>query len=94
MTEYPSPIINIFPKMNLLMLIHFHIEHKSTGTPREFAHRLKLSERSMYRVLEELRDIGINIQYSRVRCSYIYTDENKINNLFKINHPKNMMQTN
>ncbi len=65
-------------QINQLEQIHFHIEHKSTGSPRYFANRLKLSVRSLYRILEELRDLDVHIQYNKTRGSYEYTGEHNI----------------
>jgi len=70
--------MNLFSQINLLQQIHFHIEHKSTGTPKVFAGRLQLSERSLYRILEELKDSGVHIVYNRIRCSYEYQSEYRI----------------
>lgn len=64
--------MRLFSQINLLMQIHFHIEHKRTGTPKAFACRLHLSERSLYRILEELKDMDVNIIYNSIRCSYEY----------------------
>jgi predicted DNA-binding transcriptional regulator YafY len=70
--------MNLFSQINLLEQIHFHIEHKSTGTPEVFAGKLQLSERSLYRILEELKDRGVHIVYNRRRCSYEYRGEYRI----------------
>ncbi len=62
----------------LLDRIHFHIEHKSTGSPKEFAVKLNISERQLYRLLEELRDSGIEIIYESRCNSYVYKVKVKI----------------
>ena len=52
------------------------ITAKSTGTPRQMAQRLGLSERAWYYLLDQLRnDYGFPILYDRFRCSYYYTDD-------------------
>ena len=63
----------------LLERIHFHIEHKSTGPAGAFAHRLGISERTLYRILAEMRDMGAIIEYNIDRESFIYGNEVKIN---------------
>lgn len=64
--------MNLIPQMNQLQQIHFHIEHKSTGTPKAFADRLQVSVRSLHRILEDLKDRGVCIVYNRSRGSYEY----------------------
>ena len=69
--------------MALLKQIHFHIEHKSTGSPKDFAGRLGLSERTMYRILAELKDQEVSIVYNNSRGAYMYENENTILKLLK-----------
>jgi biotin operon repressor len=44
---------------------------KSTGTPLELANRLDISDRSVKRLIKEIRDEGIAIRYCHVRRSYV-----------------------
>jgi len=47
---------------------------KSTGAPAELAIRFEISERSVKRIVQEIRDDGTDIRYSQLRRSYV-TDE-------------------
>lgn len=47
---------------------------KSTGAPAELAIRFEISERSVKRIVQEIRDEGTDIRYSQSRRSYV-TDE-------------------
>jgi len=47
---------------------------KSTGRPTEMAITLEISERSVKRIIKEIRDEGTDIRYSNTRRSYV-TDE-------------------
>ena len=47
---------------------------KSTGAPGELALRFEISERSVKRIVKEIRDGGTNIRYNQIRGSYV-TDE-------------------
>ena len=76
--------MNLHAHVNQLKRIHFHIEHKSSGSPAVFAARLGLSKRSLHRILEALRDQDVHILYSRSRGYYLYADGNTIANLLKI----------
>ena len=48
---------------------------KSTGAPAELAIKLEISERSVKRIVREIRDEGTDIRYCQTRRSYV-TDEN------------------
>ncbi len=76
--------MSLIDHIYLLQSVHHHIEHKSTGTPKDFASRLGISERKLYRVLDELRDVGAEITFSAERSSYIYCNEVKINIYLRI----------
>ncbi|HYV91430.1 MAG TPA: HTH domain-containing protein [Chitinophagales bacterium] len=45
-------------------------EHRRTGTPRQLAEKLEVSERTAERMVEHLRDSGVPITYNRYRSSY------------------------
>ncbi len=47
---------------------------KSTGPPAELALRFEVSERSIKRLVKEIREEGTDIRYSSLRGSYV-TDE-------------------
>lgn len=48
------------------------IKSANTGSPREFAGELGISESHLHRYIEELNEMGIPIQYSRTRRTYYY----------------------
>lgn len=48
---------------------------KSTGAPVDLAEKLGISERSVKRIVKELRDGGIGIRYSQTRMSYVTEEE-------------------
>lgn len=58
-------------KLRLLKLANL----KSTGAPGELALRFDISERSIKRIVREIRDEGINLRYSTVRRSYVTEEE-------------------
>jgi len=70
--------------IHLLDRIHHHIEHKSTGSAGEFASRLDISESTLYRILEELKDHGVEMKFDRQRHTYVYTGSVKIDSLLKL----------
>jgi CTP-dependent riboflavin kinase len=70
----------------LLDRIHYQIEHKSTGPSREFAQRLGISERKLFRILAEMRDMGAVIKYNTDRATFFYMNEVRIDIQIRIDH--------
>ena len=44
---------------------------KGTGAPADLAIRFEISERSVKRIVKELRDEGNDIRYCQIRMSYV-----------------------
>ncbi len=58
--------------------LHELIEKECTGSPSELADKLTISERSVYLLLEQLRDFDAQVAYSRGRKTYYYREEFKL----------------
>jgi hypothetical protein len=58
--------------LKLFEKIDFYISIKSTGKPNDFARKLKISERSLYKYLNDMKELGAPIEYSKLRNSYLY----------------------
>ena len=54
------------------------IRRKATGTPEEFAGRLKISPSQLYADLKEMRQMGAPILYCHNRKSYYYENDCKL----------------
>lgn len=54
-------------KLNTLKYL---VERKQSGTPQQLAERLSLSERTLLRMVQQLRDGGYPVVYNRCRCAY------------------------
>ena len=61
-------------QLERLRKAHKLIQYENTGAPREFASKLHISERELYRILEYLKEVDAMIAYSRNAESYYYTD--------------------
>ncbi|MGX5689551.1 hypothetical protein [Arcticibacter tournemirensis] len=61
--------------LNRLERLDYLIRSKSTGALDELARRLEISERTLYEILSEMRDLGACIKYSRSRRTYYYYKE-------------------
>lgn len=44
---------------------------KSTGAPADLAMRFEISERSVKRIVREIREAGTELRYSKTRGSYV-----------------------
>ena len=51
------------------------ISQKRTGTPEEVAERLHISRSALYLIIEELKSRGIDVKYSRSRCTFYYNND-------------------
>ena len=50
--------------------IKYLAEHKRTGTPEKLAEKINVSERTILRMVHQLKDAGCSIQFNRNRCTY------------------------
>jgi hypothetical protein len=48
---------------------------KSTGAPADLALRFEISERSVKRIVKEIRDEGIELRYCQFRRSYVTEED-------------------
>jgi predicted DNA-binding transcriptional regulator YafY len=60
-------------QLERLRKAHKLIQNGNTGTPKEFANKLYISEREIYRILEYLKEVDAIICFSRNANSYYYT---------------------
>jgi Mn-dependent DtxR family transcriptional regulator len=54
------------------------IRRKQTGPPKRLAHKLGMSERSVYRLIARMREMELPIYYCRQTESYTYEQAVKI----------------
>ena len=58
-----------------LQYLHNLIQMECTGSPTQIARRLRISERTVYYLIEQLRDYEAQIGYDRGRKTYYYKDD-------------------
>ncbi|MBY5959209.1 hypothetical protein KUV50_13735 [Membranicola marinus] len=83
--------MNLIDQIHRLQRIHQLIRRKATGPPHDFSSRLGISNRQLYRLLDELKSYGLPIEYCRTRQSYYYSREVEFEISFEIrdnNHRK------
>lgn len=51
------------------------IRLKATGTPKRLAEKLEISERSVHRIIDTMKNMGAPIYYCLTRQSYCYEDD-------------------
>jgi len=68
-------IMNKFQKETLKMRLLKLASLKSTGAPAELALRFEISERSVKRIVKELREEGTDLRYSQSRRSYVTEED-------------------
>ncbi len=73
---------NLFEKLRQLERLDQLIRMKATGNPASLARRFNISERKVYRLISELKDMGFPIKYCKERQSYYY--EGKVSLSFQL----------
>jgi predicted DNA-binding transcriptional regulator YafY len=64
----------LFKQIELLQRIHKLIDLSHTGSPKQFAKRLGISESRLYRIIDEMKDLNVPIDYSRQNETYFYLE--------------------
>lgn len=67
--------------------LDFLIRTRSTGCAYQLAGKLKVSERTIFYYLRELRELGVPIFWSETLKSYIYRDPGRILFGFRSDYP-------
>ena len=65
----------LLQQIELIERIDQLIRLKATGTPNNFARRLGISDSSLYRLIDTLKEMGAPIEFSVISQSYIYSNE-------------------
>ena len=76
--------MNLIDQIYRLQRINQLIRMKATGPPCQFSDRLGISERQLYRLLDELKSYGLPIEYSRAGQSYYYSRKVDFEVSFKV----------
>ena len=76
--------MNTIKQLERLRKIHEFIKIANTGTPKEFAIKLQLSESQLYNILEDLKIKGFPICYSKRLKSYVYNDDCELEIIYSV----------
>jgi predicted DNA-binding transcriptional regulator YafY len=69
----------LFKQIELLQRLHKFIDQAHTGNPLNLATNLGISNRYLYAVIDEMKDMGAPIEYSRRDETYYYTEPFVVN---------------
>ncbi|WP_282039184.1 hypothetical protein [Saccharicrinis aurantiacus] len=64
--------MNFLQRTALLERMHHLIRLNATGSPKQFAHIMGISESSLYELLKIAKELGADIEFCNTRDSYIY----------------------
>lgn len=65
--------MNYFDYSEKLNTIYYLTKTCATGTPKELACRLNVSEKTVRRMINQLRNQGFLIKYCRIKLTYTLT---------------------
>ncbi|MHA7111449.1 HTH domain-containing protein [Sunxiuqinia elliptica] len=65
----------LFNQIELIERIDQLIRFRATGNPKALAEKFSVSESTIYRIIETIKELGAPVEYSLVCQSYIYTEE-------------------
>lgn len=71
-------------QLDRLRKIHQYIKVANTGTPKEFANKLNVSESQLYNILDDLKIRGFPIVYSRTEKTYLYNNDCELEILYSV----------
>ena len=57
-----------------LQLLNLRIKNENTGAPKQLANLMQISQRSVYILMNKLKDYNAKISYSRNKETYYYTN--------------------
>lgn len=65
----------LFETIDRMHRLHLMIKREATGSADEFARRFNLKKRQLYYILDEFKDFGADIRFSRIKNSYYYGND-------------------
>ncbi|WP_156810223.1 helix-turn-helix domain-containing protein [Nitritalea halalkaliphila] len=70
--------MELFLQIERIKFLNQLLLQENTGPPEALAARLGISRSKLYAILEELRDIGLEIQYSRRRQTFYFQEGSRL----------------
>lgn len=67
----------LLQQIELIERVDRLVRLKATGSPKKLAEKLDLSESSLYRLLDTIKDLGAPVEFSADHESYVYGQDVK-----------------
>jgi predicted DNA-binding transcriptional regulator YafY len=77
--------MNVIESVERLNRLHLLIKREATGSPAELAKRFGVCERQIYYLIDELRECGASIHYSRKKLTFYYDNDFEFLENFDLN---------
>ena len=78
--------MGILRQIKRLQYIDYVIKRKATGNLETFAEKNRLSKRGLAAILQEMKEMGFPVKYSRQLNSYFYEEEGEMVKCLFIKH--------
>lgn len=66
--------MDLIQKIRLIERLDYLIQRKATGTPKDLSEKLKLSERHIYNIINDMKVMGAPIIFCNIHKSYCYQE--------------------
>lgn len=70
--------MKVFEYIEVIAHFHQYVKRGNTGNAATFANKLGISRASLFNLINELDSYGIDIEYSRSRETYLYSNPEKV----------------
>lgn len=67
-----------FEQMERLKRMNQLIKRERTGAPEEFARSLRISRRQLFNYLDEIKSLGAEVGYSKIKRSYYFSNGHEL----------------
>lgn len=67
--------MKLLQQINLIERIDQLIRMRATGTPKDLADRLELSQATVFRLIDIIKELGAPVEYNLSRQSYVYSED-------------------
>ena len=80
--------MNLIDRLDRIARLDQLIRMKNTGTPEALAMRLGVSKRTVFEILNDMRQLGAQIDYCPDRRSYYYSNDGRFKFGFILQHDR------
>ena len=70
--------MSVITYINRLKVIDQLIKLRMTGSPKKLSVKLEISERQVFRYIEDLKELGGEIEFNKTFNSYVYLTDKQL----------------